>query len=375
MNFLVSIKAFILISILILCLSGCGNKDANIKEDSDLLFDKITNLSDIDNNPIDIQEEINIESTEKNNVEEIYYNENTKNRIGNTFSNITNGGYVTEQSDYMYYCNQNEDKPIIFREKLDGTDKIALVNFHGSSLNVVGDYLYYVNNSDNNKIYQTKIDGSNTVVISTDTYAYLQVYNNELYARQSGTKNALVKMDLEGNDERILSNELIDLFTICDDIIVCITTSKNVNYGGRKILLYNLDGTLIKDLQITTYNILGIVDDDLYYIDMEDEVCKKINVDTEVKVTISGKNKIQSINIKDNILYLSNYSDSKIYTYDLNTNLFEPFVVNGNTTRLNIVGEWLYFWEYTGGREPSGMLSKDIKRISLSTLNIQNVDK
>lgn len=308
-------------------------------------------------------------------VENQFYNESTKNIIGNSSSNIINSGFVTQQDNYMYYCNQNNDSPAIYRERLDGTNKTKLTDFFGSSLNVIEDYLYYINFDDNNKIYRTKIDGSQTDVVETSSYAHIMIYNKELYARRSGDKkHILLKMDLDGNNEKVICDELLDIFTISEDIIICSTSFKNQNYVNSNVLLLNLDGSLIKDIPISAIKILGKVNNELYFIDKEDNICKKINIETNEIVSVSGKNNIKTGNLNEDLLYLSDYSNQKIYIYNMDTNSYNPFEISGDTNVINIIDHWLYYWQYTGEKEPSGILLKDIKRINLDSLDIELVE-
>lgn len=62
------------------------------------------------------------------------------NRFGNSMSNLSHGGECAAQGDYIYYTGEKA----IYQMKKDGTEVKKIVSVNGTSLNVSGDWLYFV---------------------------------------------------------------------------------------------------------------------------------------------------------------------------------------------------------------------------------------
>lgn len=92
--------------------------------------------------------------------------------------------YINVLGDYIYYINQPEPTTYIgniYRIDKNGKEKEELYNAKCTSMTVVGDWIYFINLSDRNKIYKIKTDGSNlTKLIDTKSYS-LQYEDNWFY--------------------------------------------------------------------------------------------------------------------------------------------------------------------------------------------------
>ncbi len=62
------------------------------------------------------------------------------------------GGLLTWQGDWVYLSRPDEDFAI-YKMHSDGSQYEKIGDNHGSSLNVIGDWIYYVNHDDSNKPY------------------------------------------------------------------------------------------------------------------------------------------------------------------------------------------------------------------------------
>lgn len=93
------------------------------------------------------------------------------NQMGNTASNINNGGIAVSQGDTIYYSNWSDDGSIYKMDKSGKSSKL-IQDKRCSYLNIIGTWIYYLGHSDDKyKIYISKIDGtqSNSLDVIADS--------------------------------------------------------------------------------------------------------------------------------------------------------------------------------------------------------------
>ena len=129
------------------------------------------------------------------------------NTMGNSYTNIRNFGYAAYQKGWLYYVAPTDDSISnvgIFKSRINGKSKKHLKpdgwkdSWNVMSLNVVGDYIYFITtekmevvadtNSDtiekdniDNRIYKMKIDGTDLKLINDnnpDHIIYINVERN-----------------------------------------------------------------------------------------------------------------------------------------------------------------------------------------------------
>lgn len=126
---------------------------------------------------------------------------------------------------------------------IDGTNKKVLNGQRLYSVNVVEDYIYYVD--DEKVVYKIKIDGTDNVKISDKIQAYnMNIINNRIFFMNyvdNTQKIAIYSMALDGSDIKEviqLENYSSFLNTIDNNIIFM-----DSNQDSASINMVNLDGT------------------------------------------------------------------------------------------------------------------------------------
>lgn len=149
------------------------------------------------------------------------------NTIGNTQANIQNGGYVASQGKWMYYVYTNskwgtEDENYIYKEPLDGGNRELIFTSRSaiSSLNVVGDYIYFCADG---TIRRIRCDGENYTDFGLNS-RYFYVWNNDIfYVKETKEINAreclysLVQYNVETKDEVEIIEEVEPKFWALED--------------------------------------------------------------------------------------------------------------------------------------------------------------
>lgn len=146
---------------------------------------------------------------------------------------------------------------------IDGTDKKTLTGERLYSINVVDEYIYYINAD--KSIYKIKVDGTDKTLISDKVIAYnLNVTKDKIYYMSSLADNpnklAIYTMNLDGSDNKMvyeLYNYSSFLNIVDDKIVFMDSTEKSATMnminsdGSENIYLYELKA---EDLIGTTDN-------------------------------------------------------------------------------------------------------------------------
>lgn len=163
------------------------------------------------------------------------------NLIGNNLDNIHNGGYMAIQDDYMYFYQISPNQGL-YRSKIDGNEKIKLLDGITRSINVVGDKIYFIKDEFVKKtteeikdlyqynLYSSNLDGSDeTKLIEncgsafvTSDYIY---YTNEVDSiayKYDGkpvpdNQGYLYRFDLHTSTSEVLIAEAVSEFWVKND--------------------------------------------------------------------------------------------------------------------------------------------------------------
>lgn len=150
--------------------------------------------------------------------------------------------YINVVGDWIYYI-QNQ-KPTyyfmgkIYRIQKNGREKQKLSDIICSGMIVVGEWIYFANSSDGDKIYKMKTDGNGLTKLIDSKSCYLQYEDGWLYyATEIAPKNfALYKLNILKNTKPLKILDSIDNFIISNGWIY----GSKLNDGLYKI---KADGT------------------------------------------------------------------------------------------------------------------------------------
>ncbi len=134
----------------------------------------------------------------------------------------------------------------------DGSNKKSLTGERLYSVNIVGDYIYYVD--DTKAIYKVKVDGTENALVSDEVIAYnMNINNNKIYymsyTSDSKDKIAIYTMNLDGSDNKMIYelDNYSSFLNTMDDKVIFMDSNENsasINMinseGADKIILYEL---------------------------------------------------------------------------------------------------------------------------------------
>ncbi|MEN6389294.1 MAG: DUF5050 domain-containing protein [Syntrophomonas sp.] len=262
--------------------------------------------------------------------------------------NIVNSGIAAEKDGWIYYTNSN-DGFLLYKIRLDGSERCKLSNDISAYINVMGDWVYYSNESDNGKIYKINKDGSDRIKLCDDKALYINVLDDWIYYSNESDNGNIYKIQVDGKVRIKLNNDRARFINVAGDWIYYAN-----NDDENKLYKIHLDGreqTKITDHPTFNLNVSGNC---VYYTIYNTSnpmllmnlsipgFINKMSLDSnyESKLNID---EAWYVNVVDDWIYYSNVRDGdKLYKVRINGS--ERTKLNDDETRLiNVAGDWIYY--------------------------------
>lgn len=240
--------------------------------------------------------------------------------------------------DWLYYINSTgtkaAEKQCIFKIKKDGSGNSMLGDSQASNLILAGDWLYYINLSDNNKPYRIGLDGKHSQKISEYPIQSFILDNGWIYF-QASNDTSIYKMRTSGTDLKMLADTgrksgSIWLNKSGDTLYYY---GGDILYGG--IYQVKSDGSGNKLLVSTAVSHMNCSEGYVYFSDTSGNLYK---IDEANKTfTKIGSNATGNLCITDNWVYYAYYDryGETIYTeFRVKTDglVKQKFDASGNLT-------------------------------------------
>lgn len=257
--------------------------------------------------------------------------------------NISNLGLVTENSDSIFY--NKYEKGIV---KVKGNKEYQITNETAYSMQMVGDYIYYLTKGENNSLLIKKVktngDELSTVKEIQTTISKFYIVDNVIYYANLGESSGLSKISINTNAETMICEDNIEDFVV---------TSSSIYYTDDFGYLYsmNLSGTDKKTLLNDEITEFQVYEDWIYYYKESESFLSRIKIDGSERETVTDK--INS--------YIFNIYKDKIYFYDLENSNISSIGINGknlkviteiktNKTRINLTTNGqIYYLDASSG--------------------------
>ena len=290
-------------------------------------------------------------STSNQNVESTLDYDFSKASRGNLAGNIANSGYVVMKDEWIYYFDS--EKNSIYRVDIEGNNPVKITEDGGFNLNVIDDWIIYSSESDG-KIYRVKLDGTKKEKVCDDKSNFLNVLGDWVFYVNESEENRIYKIKLDGS-ERIKINDIgsTRINVIGEWVYYCKLENENDENGENfyspfgEIYKVKVDGTENSKISEVKASFLNVIDDWIYYSDVNDGVSlfrMKIN-GSEVSKIVDGN--CYYINVSKDSIFFSDMS-SGLYKVDLDGTNKRSIGENGRYMNINLAGEWLYLKLWSG---------------------------
>ncbi len=233
--------------------------------------------------------------------------------LGNTNSNISNGGFVAEADGWVYFVDQ-EDFDKFY--KTNGDQVVKLTDDRVSNINVVEDWIFYINISDQNKVYRMKTDGSKKEDLGFRS-VNIMVEDGWIYFTNAGDNRRIYRARVNGKDvEKITEKRAINFNLFKEDIIFYELNTGHVykvpKEKGREVLIN--DSVTVSRLIVDNNWIYCATRNDnnfeIYKMDLDGQNLQKA-VEDFTHLTS------QFAVFNDSIYFVSNYNETATAPYNI----------------------------------------------------------
>jgi hypothetical protein len=270
------------------------------------------------------------------------------NTHGNTAGNINNFGIAAMQGDWIFYANHLG----IFRVRQDGSDELQISNIGAFGLNVVGDWIYFINQRTRDEwdVYRMKTNGTEVELLLADTIArFLHVHDGWIYFSAGGSDGGHIwRMTVEGTDAQQLNSHDSEFLNIAGRWIYY----ANADDDWRIWRMRSDDGSGIRRVNNDDSEYVNVVGEWVFYAyDSDDEEDSRSNMNIfrfhrehtqEQPIRVNGDISTEINVVGDWIFYVNNDNNGFIYRID---------IYGDNRARMNshdsmnisVVGNWIYY--------------------------------
>ncbi|KEJ01045.1 hypothetical protein N494_08735 [Clostridium botulinum A2B7 92] len=230
--------------------------------------------------------------------------------MGNSSSNILNGGFIIKDSEYIYYINKESGNGKIYRNKINGAEDKLLSSNAAEFLNIYGEYIYYVSNGN---IYRIRKDGSEEKLIKEASASYMTVCNDFIYYFDK-SKLGIYKVKIDGTSySSVVSG---GKWRVDSQFVISGEWIYYTNYEDKSsIYKIKIDGTGKEKLNNIPCSQMSVIGSSIYYVSNGNFY--KISIDGSNNSLIYSGN-IANINgYSNNMYYIDNNDNETLYKMNL----------------------------------------------------------
>lgn len=279
------------------------------------------------------------------------------NHIGNSVSNILNGGFVAQQDNWIYYRNDS-DNGTLYKMKKDGTGKRKICNDPVSNINVVGDWVYFTSSFGTNVsgyIHRVRTDGSEYKELASDILAFnLYVTSEAMYCINGNQDYRINKINLDGSNISTLNDYKSYNLIISQNTIFYCAEAPN----GYPFMRMTMDGkNEIEFLASKTNRYDGVyLENDIFYCITDGYISgynkdgQLITYSTNIKSSYTNSESFCTNNgavcVSNNFVFYIDQKDFPKFNrinLDNNQNILITVSLGSYARNLNIVDGWIYY--------------------------------
>lgn len=274
---------------------------------------------------------------------------------GNSFQNVSEGGLLVADADWVYYVSTNDDFHI-WRMRQDGSEKSVVVERPCGHMNYRNGWLYY-REWNTGLLYRRNLEsGQEELLVDYNTYepkiVGRYIYYGYQVKRQGESRASfdLYRCELDGSDQTKLTDGVVLYCCVADKRIYYFDTNDEVYKKGFSV---NLDG---EDKQLWDANqvsCIDYVDHLIYFAEAEQAGLFTLNPETEEIRKISNE-AVSYINIYKGWCYYGDRNDNgKLYRMNLEDPTQIEFLSDDPVELLNVCAD-IICYHIRGEEETTG---------------------
>ena len=218
--------------------------------------------------------------------------------------------------DWLYYQYNNDLDCELYKIRTDGTGKQKLNNSDESyeCINVVGDWIYYINDISNGNICKIRTNGSGRKKVCDDEADYIKVIGEWIYYRNS-EHDYICRVRTDGNKRQEVGNGNCDDMIISGDWIYYVDGSDENEFYNGCLCKFRISGNDYKKFpNVKCAYFKAIAGDWIYYTvrtNKNDALGSLYKVHTDgSKKTMIRNIEVSEVNIIGNLIFYRDTHDS-----------------------------------------------------------------
>ncbi len=243
---------------------------------------------------------------------------------GNTPGNITNGGLMAQQDQWLYFKGLFGGTHYLLKKNLSSGEIIKVSDDRANYINIVGEWIYYTTGKENYSIVKIRTDGTERTILADDKAEYMNVVGDRIYYANFSSYAKLYTMRVDGTDRG-------KVYKYSDEVSLWVNAFSDWIYYA---------------------NLFGDPDD---YKEFSEEDIEQLMMTRGIyKIRPGGSNSIQLnnydadyINVSNEWIYFTNTDDAdRIYKMKNDGNEQQALTEEG-ATNLNVSGDFIYYCNKT----------------------------
>lgn len=282
--------------------------------------------------------------------------------VGNTSTNLLNGGLFTQSGDRIYFANPYDENSL-YSMNLELQDVKKIYEDYASYINVAGNYIFYTRRNDKKGhtgdaflsfsttgLYRMRTNGRGVGQLFRNPTETVTLFGNHIYYQHYDDEEGLqlFRIGIDGKKDTMLLDEGASPTAIVNDTIYYTGMDSDHNIHSMSI-----DGTNKKVILEGNFTGLSYSNGVLYCLDMaNDYTLCRVELDGS-NVTHLTQDRVATYNISEDtetIYYqLDNGTDNGLYALDMASDS-HTLLQAGNYNYLHVISDYLFFEEYDGSQ-------------------------
>ena len=285
---------------------------------------------------------ISDDATRRKYIDDAYDRNSTNSLVmGNTMGNLSAGGMIAFDGDTVYFCDIAKGNVLT---RLQNGKADVLVQTNTSHLNIIGEYIYFVDKKDY-CIYKIKKDGSELSKISDTMATDLVILGNKMYFINWGDECKVYSMNLDGSGEKKVSDISTEVLYVYGPYIY--VSDRN---SMRELYRISIeDGSSYMLTMDEAFFVTGY-DDMIFFRNGSDAL--NVYCMTATGEIYSPINTARSgyLNADKGYLYFTNFEEEALYKVrEDGTELTK--LCDGDPSYTSVNGDYLYFFSDNDGKK------------------------
>jgi len=265
-------------------------------------------------------------------------NQDKLNEKGNTIGNIISGWDDAVYNDILYTVlfDFESNDYALYKSNLDGSNEIKIYTGEIHRINIVDNWIYYLDTYDKGALYKMRLDGTDITKLYNDGIRYPNIIGELVYYSLFPYKG-LYKIKTDGTRKTLLHDSVCSSIMVTDDWIYFTT-------DGFKLHKIKTDGSQLTKLNDDATYYPNVYGDWIYYATKNGFY--KIKIDGTQKTKLHD-DELRYTNIDDDWIYFTNFTgDSGLYKMRLDGSditKLDDGDRSGRVISISIIGDWIRY--------------------------------